>query len=315
LSRRMLGMGTVLYRKADGSVAMLQDRCPHRFAPLSKGKVEGDCIQCPYHGLTFDAGGQCVSAPLQEAPPRVARIRSFPTVVRDNIVWFWPGDPQAIDASLIPDFSFLNDPALKHVFGMTRVKAHYELETDNLMDLSHVVFLHPPFAGVLSKSSTYAATREGDMVRSHWFSRNAPNPAALEYGPFPTHGAPIDQWLEMRWNAPGAMLLEVAVTRTGEPREAGYSMPGVHILTPESDDATLYFWSGSLQVEDPVPMDVFHESFVRAFEREDRPMIEAVAEQMGGETDLLAMKPLLLRSDAGAVLARRVLAEMIAREK
>ena len=315
LSRRMLDMAMVLYRKADGSIAMLHDRCPHRFARLSQGRVENDCIQCPYHGLTFDASGQCISAPLQEDPPRAARVRSFPVVVRDGIVWFWPGDPEAIDPSLIPDFSYLVDPAFKHVLGMTRVNAHYELETDNLMDLSHVDFLHPPFAGVLSRSSTYKAIREGDMVRSHWFSHNAPNPAVMEHGPFPTAGRPIDQWLEMRWNPPGAMLLEVAVTRTGETRKAGYSMPGVHILTPETDRTTLYFWAGSLHVEDQVPMDMFRESFIQAFDREDRPMIESVAEQMDGETDLFAMKPLLLRSDAGAVLARRVLSELIAQEK
>ena len=243
-------------------------------------------------------------------------MQSFPVVERDNIVWFWPGDPDAADSTLVPDFSYLLDTEhYKHVFGMTQVNAHYELETDNLMDLSHVDMLHPPFAGVLSESSKYQAVREGNRVRSNWFSANASNPPVMEYGPFPTKGEPIDQWLEMRWDAPGAMYLEVAVTRTGQTREAGLTMPGTHILTPESENSTLYFWSGSLGAADAMPLDQFKETFIQTFEHEDKPMIENVAGAMGGETDLLSMKPVLLRSDAGAVLARRVLAELIGNER
>ena len=314
MSRRMLGIGVMFFRKTDGTITALRDRCPHRFAPLSNGKVVDDCIQCPYHGLIFDASGQCVSAPLEAKAPRAVRVQSFPVIERYGIVWFWPGDAEAVDASLIPDFSYLVGPSFKHVLGITRVKAHYELETDNLMDLSHVDMLHPPFAGVLSPKSQFKALREGNRVLSDWFSSNALNPLLMEYGPFPTAGGLIDQWLEMRWDPPCSMLLDVAVTRTGQPREAGYSMPSAHILTPETESSTLYFWAGSLHAEDQMPMDQFRESFIQAFEREDRPMVEAVAEEMGADTDLLAMKPLLLRSDAGAVLARRVLAELIAKE-
>ena len=275
----------------------------------------GDTIQCPYHGLVFDASGQCVSAPLEERAPGSVRVQKFPVMERDNIVWLWPGDPQAVDASLIPDFSYLSDPAYKHVFGTTHVNAHYELETDNLMDLSHVDLLHPAFAGVLSTRSKFKATRTGNQVQANWFSTSATNPPSMEYGPFPTNGGLIDQWLEMRWDPPASMYLSVEVTKAGASREAGYAMPGVHILTPETDRSTLYFWAGSLHAEDQVPMDQFRESFVQTFEHEDKPMLERVAAAMEGQTDLLSMQPLLLRSDAGAVLARRVLAEMIAKEQ
>lgn len=315
LSRRMLGIGIMFYRTSAGEVVAMRDRCPHRFAPLSKGQVIDDGIRCPYHGLVFDASGQCVSAPLQEDPPRVIRARTFPVVERDAIVWFWPGDRDAVDPSLIPDFSYLVDPAFKHVFGMTHVAAHYELETDNLMDLSHVEMMHAPFKGVLTVRSKFGATRTGSTVRADWFSQAESNSALMEHGPFPTGGGKIDQWLEMRWDPPGAMMLTVAVTRTGEPREAGYEMPGVHILTPETDRSTLYFWAGSLHAGDRVPLDMFRDSFFNTFEYEDKPMIEAVAAAMGDKVDLLAMKPLLLRSDAGSVLARRVLADLVAAEQ
>lgn len=315
MSRKLLGVATMFFRKSDGTVVSMRDRCPHRYAPLSKGKVCDDEIQCPYHGLRYDASGQCTKNPLEFNPPRVVRVQTFPVVERDNIVWFWPGDPEAADPALLPDFAYLSDPAFKHVFGLTHVNAHYELETDNLMDLSHVELMHPPFTGVLGPSSKYKAYRNGNQVRSDWFSSRATNPPIFEFGVFPTGGEPIDQWLEMRWDPPGSMYLEVAVTRTGQPREAGYTMPGAHIITPETEGSTHYFWAGTLHAEDQVPMDMFRQSFIQTFENEDRPMIEAVSEAMEGETDLLAMKPLLLRSDGGTVLCRRVLAELIRNER
>ena len=315
-SRRLLGNAMVFFRKKDGDVVALRDRCAHRFAPLSRGKVIDDHIQCPYHGLMFDASGQCVASPLHGDTPSTVRVQSFPIVQQDGIVWFWPGDPQKCDRSLIPDFSYLLDTrTFRHVFGWTQIDSHFELETDNLMDLSHVTMLHPMFFNLLDANSKYKAKRDGNTVHSNWFTERGHNCPIYEHGLFPTNGAPVDAWLEMRWNAPAAMYLVNAVTRSGELRSAGYTAPATHILTPETATKTHYFWSGSLRAEDAVPLDVFRQGLIAAFDREDKPMIELVAREMGEKIDLLEMKPLLLRSDGGAVLARRVLAEMRVSEK
>src|ERR1700736_5971695 len=93
LARTILKEPVVLYRKADGHVAALQDRCPHRFAPLSMGKiVHGDCLQCPYHGLEFDASGACTLNPhgTKNIPPR-ARVRSYPVTEKHKAIWIWMG--------------------------------------------------------------------------------------------------------------------------------------------------------------------------------------------------------------------------------
>ena len=64
VARPILGEPVVLFRQADGKAVALEDRCSHRFAPLSMGKVlPGDRLQCPYHGLEFDTAGACVKNP------------------------------------------------------------------------------------------------------------------------------------------------------------------------------------------------------------------------------------------------------------
>src|SRR5437868_2159986 len=64
VSRTILNEPVVFFRKEDGSVAAITDRCAHRFAPLSMGKLmPGDRVQCIYHGLEFGANGACVKNP------------------------------------------------------------------------------------------------------------------------------------------------------------------------------------------------------------------------------------------------------------
>ena len=94
LSRTILKEPIVLFRKSDGHIAALQDRCPHRFAPLHMGKiVGGDRVQCPYHGLEFDSSGSCVLNPhgTKNIPPR-ARVRSYPVTEKHKAIWIWTGE-------------------------------------------------------------------------------------------------------------------------------------------------------------------------------------------------------------------------------
>ena len=139
VGRTILNEAVALFRKADGSVAALADRCAHRFAPLHMGKVAGDRIQCAYHGLEFDGAGTCVLNPHgnKRVPPS-ARVRSYPVVEKHRAIWIWMGDKPA-DLSAIPDFGPLDTPEQSHVTKLDwiRIKANYELVIDNLLDLSH----------------------------------------------------------------------------------------------------------------------------------------------------------------------------------
>ena len=89
----ILGEPVVLYRQAGGTAAALADRCPHRFAPLSMGKVcEGE-VQCAYHGLRFDAAGLCTHNPHGDGSiPKAAKVRSYPLLERHGALWIWTGE-------------------------------------------------------------------------------------------------------------------------------------------------------------------------------------------------------------------------------
>src|SRR5690554_4497854 len=93
LARTIIGEPIILFRQENGTVCALEDRCCHRGLPLAHGEVIGNNIQCGYHGLTFNGLGQCVKIPGQEKIPRNAKVKTFPVVEQDQMVWIWMGDP------------------------------------------------------------------------------------------------------------------------------------------------------------------------------------------------------------------------------
>jgi len=311
LTRRLLDVPMVLYRTQSGEPVLMRDRCPHRFAPLSRGRIDGDLIECGYHGLKFDKRGQCVAGFFSGTASSAVKAESFTVVEQDTIIWFWPGDADKADPSLIPRFGYLSDPEYKTVDGLSVVKAYYELLTDNLMDLSHIEFLHPAFGGVLADGK-FITKRDGSAIYSNWWAENVPPTGAIQLW-WPENRGRIDHWLDMRWNAPASMLLHVGATHPGEPREEGLYQPSVHILTPETMDRTHYFWNAGMPKDNHLDMKEIGRLFALSFDEEDAPMIEAIQRELG-DADVLDLSPALLKIDAGAVLVRRELQKMLASE-
>jgi len=313
LGRTVCEIKLALFRQADGAVAVVSGVCPHRFASLALGKrVSENHLECPYHGLRFDGSGRCVHNPHGPVPPR-ARLESYKAVERDALIWVWWGASVEADETLIPDFSCLSDPRYRRIHGTIVAQANYELLTDNLMDLSHVGFLH---AGGLGndaiQNGKHQVFQSGTTIDSNRWVPNAPA-APVWDALFSSNGKGVDHWLEMRWDPPASMLLDVGVTYPGQERRAGITQWGAHILTPLTSTSTMYFWSSTRDFAiDGPEMDLQIRSAVEhAFGVEDKPMIEDVQRNMGGAS-LEKLGALLLRSDKGAVLARRVLAELIA---
>jgi len=145
MSLEIIETPVVIFRNSKGKAQALYDQCPHRFAPLSRGKVIDGEIRCGYHGLRFNGNGICTHNPWSDRIPPSAKIKQFPIIEQDGILWIWMGDIEKMDAAKIVRFPELIDNDYRFVFGYSSINAHYELISDNLLDLNHSPYLHPGF--------------------------------------------------------------------------------------------------------------------------------------------------------------------------
>jgi vanillate O-demethylase monooxygenase subunit len=316
LRRRLLGEPILFFRLEDGSVTALTDRCPHRFAPLSMGTRQGDEVTCLYHGLTFDGTGACVRSPFGPIP-KGASVRCWPVKEQDGIIWFWPGEPALAESTPLPDFALLHrgQPA-PPITGLMPMAADYQYGTDNLMDLSHIEFVHRgSFAGRgVIFAGKHEVRQDGDMLHSDWWMPDVAAPAHT-YGIYPPDMR-TDHWLEMRWQAPATMLLEIGAAPAGGDRKDGVIVHQAHILTPETEDTSHYFWATTRSGGPVTPEgDAMLRGLMgQAFVEEDKPVIEAAFANLDG-ADFWESKPVFLGVDAGGTRARRLLQAMISRTR
>lgn len=314
LARTILDEPVVLYRDEAGSPAALFDTCPHRFAPLSLGKViEGGRIACPYHGLQFDRTGRCVHNPHGKGQtPTSLGVKSYPLIERYGMLWIWMGDAGRADESLIPSFPAFDEEGFSWVYGQLEVPANYLLVVDNLLDLSHVEFLHPFLSSPGNAARTsFRAEHRGNMVSACYDIVNEPITALFrllwegddELGNMRAY---------MHWSAPSNLYLDTRMSPLEQDPEHGAILPTFHLLTPETEDSTHYFWAAgrNRRHDDDAISAMLHEGTQNAFEREDEPMIRAVRSRMRSN-DLFAHRPALLPNDEAAVRARRVLQKLI----
>jgi phenylpropionate dioxygenase-like ring-hydroxylating dioxygenase large terminal subunit len=320
LARRICNDPIVLFRDSGGRVAALEDRCCHRSAPLHRGTVVERGIQCGYHGLIIDGAGRCVVVPGQALVPDSARVRSYPVVEKDAMVWVWMGEPARADATMIVDYPYHTDPRLwpnKH--DVYPIKGNYMLVVDNLMDLTHLGYLHAktvggnPAAHVDAEMKTTRTAHGLKFVR--WMRNSVPPPTYVKAAGFTGR---VDRWQEFEFVAPSSILQWTGAADVGTgayegKRDGGFQFRLFHGLTPATETSCYYFWSvsnGYRQNEPEATEQLFREiapTFI-----EDKEMVEDQQARLTefGETGLVD-----IASDANRVHMRRMVERLIAEEQ
>ena len=139
-----LGKRLVFWRNKQGKVACLRDWCVHRGVALSKGKLIGDRLQCPFHGFEYDASGRITVIPangMQAPVPRAFKAQSYPTYEAHDFIWIWWGE-NTPDALQPPRFFEDIDDQLSYREIHDPWNAHYSRVIENQLDPVHVPFIH-----------------------------------------------------------------------------------------------------------------------------------------------------------------------------
>ena len=280
-SRTILNTPVVLWRDGDGAVVALQDRCPHRGAPLSKGRIEDGTVRCMYHGLKFDTHGKCVQIPAQDRIPPAACVNKFSVVERNKWIWIWMGDAALADPSLIPDTFWLDSPGWRYQPDYIHYDVDYLLIADNLLDFSHLPFLHET---TLGGSSGYAESRatvdrlDNGVKITRWFTNGPPAPFVKNLTGWTDN---VDRWNIYDFVLPGVLLMDSGSAPVGSGAQQGGRAGAVQFrsaqaLTPETENSSHYFFSQAhdFALDQPVVTAQLHADIVAAF-KEDWDMIHA----------------------------------------
>jgi vanillate O-demethylase monooxygenase subunit len=309
IARTLCGEPVALYRTASGRAVALEDRCPHRFAPLSIGKCAGETLTCAYHGIVFGADGACVSIPQQATIPPRMRVRSYPLAERWGLVWIWMGDAADANPENIPEYSWLTAPGWHHIFRRYPVKAGYEICADNILDLSHTPFIHTGSIGTPEMATIPVAT---EVVGRKVISRRimhqvTPGPFVYAWGNF---GEKIDRVTTTEWLPAGNTSVELCYQDANNK----ITLRLTNANTPETERSThLYFiWSRDFGSD-------ADDDFARRFKKESFQVMDediAIIERQQAVIDRgLPVPTVGITADATLIQARRMVQSLLEEER
>lgn len=319
LPRQIAGELLVLYRKLDGSIIAMEDRCCHRQAPLSLGMKEDDGIRCRYHGIKFDADGRCIEIPGQTIIPKNARVRTFPVVVKDSWIWVWMGDPDKADPSLICFAVGPDDAEWNIRTGQISINVNYRLAIANLMDLSHVAWVHRDTLGGTTAWFEAPLTQEivPRGINTSFWMPDAPPPTYFQHL-FPPN-ATFDICISVEMTVPCNFILRFEAFSPGTAthgRDSGqkyidsYSSQAV---TPRDEDGVDYYYSFGLSQETEIPgmsqtfLEATHAGFA-----EDKAILEGQHRNIKQRPDGSTLN---IKSDGGPIKFLRLLDKLIKDEQ
>ena len=304
----------VMYRTSSNTVVALEDRCPHRLLPLSKGKRIGDEIQCGYHGMTFDCSGACVRIPGQENVPSTAYVDSYPVVEKNNIVFVWMGERERADESLVFDMPEFNSADWHaHQGDALHLRANYLNVAENLVDPAHVSFVHPTTLGNAASENVpvHVDTNGEVLVAWRWIRDAEPVGFFKKFGDFKAN---VDRWHYYYLHLPSIAVIDfgsadAALDLPEEERDKGVRIFALHFLTPVNEHYTIDRWMHlrNTAINDEAASEQMDAMFRIAFD-EDKAILEAIDEQ---EQLPQKRKPIRLGIDKGPMVYRRRIRERL----
>ncbi len=320
LGRTLLGEHLLIYRGESGSVIAMNDRCPHRGALLSKGRLEGDAVRCMYHGIKYDGSGKCVQIPGQDMIPPKLRVRSYPIVQRGHFIWVWMGDAAKADPGSILELPYLQDATWKGIPAYIHYAANYLLIVDNLSDFSHLAFVHTK---TLGGSEEYAFVTKPTVVErlergfrvERWHRNSDPPPFHKKVIHDKT--AKLDRRNIATMTVPGIFNMETlfAAAGQGENAELAGAMEyrNCQFMTPETEQTTHFFWTylNNFEGEDSTISRSLLDSLIEGF-MEDKEIIERQQRTLDEDP---SFQMLGIQADAPLAHFRRVLGRLIDAEQ
>jgi phenylpropionate dioxygenase-like ring-hydroxylating dioxygenase large terminal subunit len=325
--RKICGENIVFWRTEDGEAVAFEDRCCHRRMPLRKGAVEGNVLRCHYHGLEFNPSGACVHVPGQTTIPPGAQVRTYPVVERYNWIWIWMGDAALADESQIIGYPWKTADDWGDKGTYFHVNGDYKLVIDNLLDLSHLAFVHKSTIGnaAVADHAVVKTLKDEDSVTvARWTVGQNPPPTYQRMCGWPEDTI-IDRWQIIEYRAPGAVRLFTGAAPDAaegkefghtdhlrEVPENGFGFHNLNFVTPETETSCHYFWSNAYKIPgkpvDEALTEMSYKQIHQAFHQDwevfdlqqenwdDRPTIET-------------------NQDAGGIAARALLDRKIGEEQ
>ena len=314
----------MLWRTEGGAIAALEDRCVHRHAPLSLGRLVGDALRCGYHGLKFAPSGQCIEVPSLALVPdggqgqRAVCVRRYAVVEHRHWVMVWMGDAALADPSLLPDNFSCDSAEWAYRPGYVHYQTPVELIADNLLDFSHLSYVHAAtFGGGGDDTLARILPQVQRLPHGVRVRRDVPNvPPPAHYQPLWAYAGPVDRWLQYDFILPGVLLMHSGAQPAGmsaddaKAQGIGVRFHSCQALTPETATSTHYFFMEAHPADrgDASVTAALHQGIVRAFD-EDRAMISAQWQNIQRDPQR-PMLPLVM--DKALIHYRNVVAQALA---
>jgi phenylpropionate dioxygenase-like ring-hydroxylating dioxygenase large terminal subunit len=315
LARTLLNQNVVMFRTGSGEIAALENRCCHKSLPLSCGTVEKSGVRCGYHGLLFAPSGACLEIPGQDRIPIKARVKSYTLVEKDQILWIWmPREEGAAPTCEAPGYPVHSDPRYTYRGDVFHYDAPYQLIHDNLLDLSHLGYVHLKTIGgnaAVHMNAELKVEAAGDQVRVlRYMPDSVPPPTYLGAWPF---AGKIDRWQEVEFNVSHLNIwtggADAGTADMADPQRGGFHMRGFHAITPETDTTAHYMWTmaANNHPDKPNVSDLVYEQTALTF-YEDKVIIEAQYQNMRKHPNAPQID---IHVDVGPNRARRIIDRLV----